>query len=142
MDGPRFQHGLLFKEQRRSADPLHLEVNCDLHAVGNSDERNAAVHPELLAIERHCSFDLSRALPLRVIRESQCLLFRNAANGKCSWNIKRVGTRLYNLRGTKRYIGIFLRVEEIFAPQLVVLEACDSPELEAPVKSTTYSERT
>jgi len=54
--------GLLLKEQRRSADPLHLEVNCDLHAVGNPDEGNAAVHAEFFAIERHCSLDFSRAV--------------------------------------------------------------------------------
>src|SRR6516165_3263483 len=123
MDNARFQHGLLLKEQRRSADPLHLEVNCDLHAISNSDERNAAVHPELLAIERHCSFDLSRALALRVVRKSQSLGFRSAANGKCSWNIIGVGARLYDLCGTKRYVRIFFYIEEIFALQLVVLEA-------------------
>src|SRR5215469_11837594 len=123
MDGARFQHGLLFKEQGRSADPLRLEVNRDLHAVGNSDERNAAVHAELLAVERHCPFNLSRALALTVIREGQCLRLRYAAYGKCSWDIKCMGTGLYNLCGTKRYVRIFLHVEEIFAPQLVILEA-------------------
>lgn len=66
---------LLLKEQRRSADPFHLEVNRDLNAVGDPDEGNAAVHAEFFAIERHCSLDFSRALALTVICEGQRLRF-------------------------------------------------------------------
>lgn len=122
-DSARFQHELLLKEQRSAADACHLEINRDFHPIGNSGEGNAAIHPELFAVERHCPLDLSLAFSLNIIGECKCLLFRNAAYRKRSRDIKRVRTCLYNLAGMKRDIRIHLYVEEIFALQLVILEA-------------------
>jgi hypothetical protein len=47
-----------------SADPLGLEVDSYLDAVGNLDERDATIHPVLLTVEGHHPFDRARASPL------------------------------------------------------------------------------
>jgi hypothetical protein len=45
---------LWVKLHRRPAGSFRLEVNAHLNAVGDSDEGNAAVHPEVLSVEGHC----------------------------------------------------------------------------------------
>ena len=56
---------LWMEDQRGAADPLPFEGDGHLDAIGDPDERNAAVHPELLAVERHRPLDLTgaRAFP-------------------------------------------------------------------------------
>ena len=55
---------LFLKNQGRTADALHLEVDTHLDAVGDLDEGNAAVHSVVLTVEGHCPFDLAYACPL------------------------------------------------------------------------------
>jgi hypothetical protein len=49
----------LLKDHRRAADSLRLEGDSYLDAVGDLDERNAAVHPVVFAVEGQCPFNLS-----------------------------------------------------------------------------------
>ena len=49
---------------RRTADLLLPEVELHVDMVGDADKRNAFVHPVILAVEDHCSFDLVCASPL------------------------------------------------------------------------------
>jgi len=46
--------GLLLEGHRRPADPRCFEINTDLDAVGDLDERDSAVHSILFAVEGHC----------------------------------------------------------------------------------------
>jgi hypothetical protein len=48
--------GLLFKDQRRTADPVGYEVDSHLHAVGNLNERNTTIHAVFLTVKRSLSF--------------------------------------------------------------------------------------
>jgi hypothetical protein len=58
-------HGLLlFENQRGTADALPMKVDIHFNAVGDPDEWNAAIHPELLAIEGHDALNLAYACPL------------------------------------------------------------------------------
>jgi len=65
---------LLLKEQRRSADPFHLEVNRDLNAVGDPDEGNAAVHAEFL-------YQLTRILG--EVRWNPCCTWKDLSKNAC-----------------------------------------------------------
>jgi hypothetical protein len=47
----RFAAGLLLSRQRRPADSLTLEMETHVNMVGDLDERNAFVHPIILAVE-------------------------------------------------------------------------------------------
>jgi hypothetical protein len=76
---------------------LGLEVDINLNAVGNFYERNAAIHPVILTIERHRPFNIARACPLAGHGKAQRLGFRHSPYGKRAWNIKGVGTGLFNL---------------------------------------------
>ena len=49
---------LLLVDDRRTAD-FALEVHTHLYAVSDFNERYAAVHPELLTVESHCSFNVA-----------------------------------------------------------------------------------
>ena len=49
---------LLVLALRRPADLLLLEVELYVNMVGDADERNAFVHPVVLTVEYHCSFNL------------------------------------------------------------------------------------
>jgi hypothetical protein len=46
---------LLLQVHPGPADPFRFEIDGYLDTVSNLDERNAAVHPELFAVEGHCS---------------------------------------------------------------------------------------
>src|SRR6266480_4264269 len=50
---------LLLEYQRRSAYSLPFEVDCHLDAISDFDERNAAVHAVVLAVEGHRPFNLA-----------------------------------------------------------------------------------
>jgi hypothetical protein len=51
--------GLLLEYQRRSAYSLPFEVDCHLDPISDPDERNAAVHAVVLAVEGHRPFNLA-----------------------------------------------------------------------------------
>ena len=70
---------LLLKNYRRPADSLPLEVDGYFDAVGDLDERYAAVHPIVLAFERHCPFNGACACPLIGNRKQQLLGFSRSA---------------------------------------------------------------
>src|SRR3974377_1465845 len=50
---------VLLSGQRRPADSFTPEVKTHVNMVGDLDERNAFVHPVILAVEDHLSFDLA-----------------------------------------------------------------------------------
>ena len=50
---------LLLEYQRRSAYSLPFEVDCHLDPISDFDERNATVHPVVLAVEGHRPFNLA-----------------------------------------------------------------------------------
>ena len=50
---------LLLEYQRRSAYSLPFEVDCHLDPISDPDERNAAVHAVVLAVEGHRPFNLA-----------------------------------------------------------------------------------
>jgi hypothetical protein len=60
---------LFLKDQRRPADLLPLEVDSYLDAVGNLDERDAAVHAELLAVADRCALESLSRLSRMVVGE-------------------------------------------------------------------------
>jgi hypothetical protein len=49
---------LLLKDHRRPSNSLRLEGNSYLDAVGDPDERDAAVHPVILTVESHGPFNI------------------------------------------------------------------------------------
>jgi hypothetical protein len=61
-----FRHALclLLKSQRRTADSLLLEVEIYVDVVGDLDERNFLVHPEVLTVEDHLALNLAWTCPL------------------------------------------------------------------------------
>jgi hypothetical protein len=65
---------LLLQVHPGPADPFRFEIDGYLDTVSNLDERNAAVHPELFAVEGHCSIDRINACPLAGKRQRQPLL--------------------------------------------------------------------
>ena len=89
---------LLLENDRRSADSLRVDVNVYLDAVGDPEERNAAVHPVVLPINRHYPFNLACACPPAGNRQCQSLTFGHSAYRKVTINIEVVGTGLNNLR--------------------------------------------
>ena len=53
---------LVVKDQR-GADACGLEVDGDVHSIGNCYELNAATQPEILAVDRQDPFDLPGSTP-------------------------------------------------------------------------------
>ena len=109
---------LLLKYQRRSAYSLPFEVDCHLDPISDFDERNAAVHAIVLAVEGHRPFDLARTSPLAGKRKRQLLGFGHSAYCEVADVIKRVWAGLYNLRRVKRDQRIVLGVEKVFCPSI------------------------
>ena len=56
--------GLLFKDQRRTADAVGYKIDSHLYAVGNLNERNATIHSVFLPVKGHGSFNFAVAAPL------------------------------------------------------------------------------
>src|SRR5277367_1586355 len=113
---------LLLINHARSANLLCLQRHIYFHAIGNFDKGNAAIHPVFLAIERHRSLDIARARSLAGQGKLQRLVFRHSAYCKLPRNVKSGGTSLLHLRRMKCNVRIIVRVEEIFALQLAVLQ--------------------
>jgi hypothetical protein len=90
--------GLLPKDDRRPTDSFPFEVDVYLDAVGYPDERNAAVHPELLAVERHGPSDGARARTFAGNGKYQLLGFCYSADSKIAVEFKGVGAGLRDLR--------------------------------------------
>jgi hypothetical protein len=116
-----FLRRLFLKGQGRSADALAFEIDCDLDAVGDLDEGNAAVHAIVFAVEGHGATDVARAGALAGNFQGERFGLRHSANRKRAGYIKGSRTGLYNLAGMKGDQGILVGVEEVFALQLVVL---------------------
>jgi hypothetical protein len=88
---------LFLIKHARSGNLLGLEVHANLNTVGDFYERNAAIHPVILTIERHHPFNIARACPLAGHGKVQRFGFRYATYCKSARNIKGVGTSLFNL---------------------------------------------
>jgi hypothetical protein len=58
------------------------------HTVGDLNERNALVHPIVLAIKGHRSVDASGGGSLAAICQSEFFSFRDAANRKVSFQVE------------------------------------------------------
>src|SRR5277367_1946654 len=113
---------LLLINHAWSANLFRLQRHIHFHAIGNFDKGNAAVHPVFLAIERHRSLDIAGARALAGQGKLQRLLFRHPAYRKRARNVKGSRTSLLDLRRMKCNVRIIVRVEEIFALQLAVLQ--------------------
>ena len=114
---------LLLQVHPSPADPFRFEIDGYLDAVSNLDERNAAVHPELFAIEGHCSIDRINACPLAGKRQRQPLLLGYSPYREVAVKCNRVGTGLFDFCGVKRDQRIVFDIEEIFAFQLAVFHS-------------------
>src|ERR1700746_50179 len=114
---------LLLEGWGQACDPLPLEVDVDLDAIGDFDEGYAAVHAVLFAVEGHSADDGSRRGPFAGVFDLQCLLFGDAANGEVAVDFETGGTGLANLGRAKGDVRILLGVEEILALQLAVFHA-------------------
>src|SRR5215469_14257554 len=67
---------LLLKDQWRTANAVDYEINRYLNAIGNLDERNAAIHTVVLSIKSHCPGNLPMAGPLARTSQMQCFVLR------------------------------------------------------------------
>jgi hypothetical protein len=114
---------LLLQVHPSPADPFRFEIHGYLDTVSNLDERNAAVHPELFAVEGHCSIDRINACPLAGKRQRQPLLLGYSAYREVAVKRNRVGTGLFDFCGVKRDQRIVFDIEEIFAFQLAVFHS-------------------
>jgi hypothetical protein len=81
---------LLFIDQRRTAYSLGFKVDRNLHPVGDPYERNAAVHPKVLSIKSHDSFDIVKSCLIVIIRERQRFGFRYSSYRKRAGNRKGI----------------------------------------------------
>ena len=93
-----------------------LEGDRYLDAIGDPDERNAAVHPELFTVERHCALDLTGARPFPGDREQQCLGFGDTPDGEVTLNLEGLRPGLHNLLRDEGDEWIALYVEEVRPP--------------------------
>ena len=85
---------LLFKNWRRSADLLPFQSDIYFDTVGNLDERDAARHAVLFAIESHGPLETAGGRPFAVAREREFLRPGDAANGEVTLDVKCVWARL------------------------------------------------
>src|SRR5271156_2633823 len=92
---------LLLKDPRRATDSLALEVHDDLNTVRNFDERNAAVHPIVLTVERHGAGNFALAGPFAANCKNQLFRLGHTANREVAVELNRVGTGLCDLRRVK-----------------------------------------
>ena len=115
--------GYCFKFTRAPLTRFALRLSGYLDTVSNLDERNAAVHPELFAVEGHCSIDRINACPLAGKRQRQPLLLGYSPYREAAVKCNRVGTGLFDFCGVKRDQRIVFDIEEIFAFQLAVFHS-------------------
>jgi len=97
-----------------------LEGDRYLDAIGDPDERNAAVHPEVPTVERHRALDLTGA---RAFPEQQGLRFGDASDGEVALNFEGLRSSWHDLLRNEGDERIALDVEEVLPPQRAVLEA-------------------
>src|SRR5215472_1499481 len=71
---------LLLEYWRRPANPLPFQADIYFDTVGDFDERNAAVHAVVFAIEGHCARDAPGGCSLAVICNREFFCFRHATN--------------------------------------------------------------
>jgi hypothetical protein len=117
--GPR----LLLILHGRATDSRSREIDRDLNAVGDFDERDAAVHPVFLAVKGHGSGDGAVARASAGYREKQLLGLGDSADGEVAIDLKGGRAGLYDLGRFEGDLGIVLGVEEVLALQLVVLHS-------------------
>src|SRR5579863_8346032 len=79
---------LFLKVQRRPANSLPLKIDGDFNPVSDLDERNAAVHPIILPVERHRPRNVPCSGAYAGNCEKQRLGFRYAANRKVAFHLK------------------------------------------------------
>src|SRR5262245_25103510 len=84
------------EDEGGAADPLPVQNHGHLDAIGDPDERNAAVHPELFPVERHRALDLTRARAFPGDREQQRLGFGDAPDGEVALNLQGLRPGLHN----------------------------------------------
>jgi len=114
---------LVLQSDWRSADPLRLEIDTHLDPIGDLNERNAAVHPVLLAVKCHRPLNRAGPSPRAGNGERQLLGFGHSADRKVPIHFESVGTGLYDLRRLKCDQRIIFDIEEILALELAVFHA-------------------
>ena len=82
--------------ERGAADTCPVETDVDLNAVCDLDERNAAVHSVVLAVEGHSSLDIACACSYAGDGERKGLGFRDAADGEGARYVEGVWAGLNN----------------------------------------------
>ena len=90
-----------------------MEIHVDM--VRDFDERNALVHPVVLAVEHHCTFDFPRTGPFAGNRQSQLFGVRYPTDGEVAVDLVGFVSGLDNLRGFKGDKRIIFNVEEVIA---------------------------
>src|SRR5258708_3626839 len=104
---------LLLENQWRAADSRPLEVDVHLDAIGDSDKRNAAVHPVVLAVEVQRPGNPAGAGTNAGHRKCQRLGSGNSADRKVAVHLEGGGTGLGNTRRLERDQRIVGGVEEV-----------------------------
>ena len=112
---------LLFKNWRRSADLLPFQSDVYLYTVGDLDERNAARHTVVFAIESHDAVETAGGRSSAVAREREFLRLGDTANCEVALDVKSVWSGLNDFRRLESDQRRFLYVKEILTLQLVVL---------------------
>jgi len=114
---------LLFKNWRRAADLLPFQSDIYFDTVGDLDERDAARHAVLFAIESHGAVETAGGRPFAVAREGEFLRPGDTANREVALDVKSVWSGLNDFCRLESDQRRFLHVEEILTLQLVVLHA-------------------
>src|SRR5580700_9508797 len=93
---------LLLEDERGAADLFGGEMDCDLDVVGDFDERDAAVHSVVLAIEDHFAVDMLEAFCGAGESESQLLGVCDAADREVAVDFEAGRRGLNDLRRMER----------------------------------------
>ena len=89
---------LLFKNWSRSANLLPFQSDIYFDTVGDLDERDAARHAVLFAVESHGAVETAGGRPFAVARESEFLRLGDTANGEVALDVKSVWSGLNDFR--------------------------------------------
>jgi len=115
--------GLLFVDEAGAAGLVYFEVDVDFDAVGDFDERDAAVDAVVFAIEGHGSLDGALAGPLAFDRQFEGFGLGDASYGEVAGDVEGVGAGLHDLGRAKGDQRVLFDVKEVFALEFFVLDA-------------------
>ena len=114
---------LLLEHERGTAYLFGGEMDCDLDVVGDFDERDAAVHSVVFAIEDHFAVDVLETLCGAGQSESELFGVCDTADGEVAIDFESGWRGLNDLRRMERDRRIVLHVEKLFALELAILHA-------------------